>query len=157
MANLKRNVFLSLAAVITSMSTISMNVAASQDQTQPVMPLEEDEYLVLTVGESHYSWLGGDLVLVLDASGEEVARLSGYGLTGNGPSMSRGLNFEAVSAVGSICRISGWGRGTVGRGIGIRGICILWRSGLAGGAVGEPAESFERQPVYGWGHGKQPV
>ena len=91
MANLKRNVFLSLAAVITSMSTISMNVAASQDQTQPVMPLEEDEYLVLTVGESHYSWLGGDLVLVLDASGEEVARLSGYGLTGNGPSMSRGL------------------------------------------------------------------
>ena len=40
MANLKRNVFLSLAAVITSMSTISMNVAASQDQTQPVMPLE---------------------------------------------------------------------------------------------------------------------
>lgn len=91
MANLKRNVFLSLAVVITSMSTISMNVAASQDQTQPVMPLEEDEYLVLTVGESHYSWLGGDLVLVLDASGEEVARLSGYGLTGNGPSMSRGL------------------------------------------------------------------
>lgn len=68
MANLKRNVFLSLAVVITSMSTISMNVAASQDQTQPVMPLEEDEYLVLTVGESHYSWLGGDLVLVLDAS-----------------------------------------------------------------------------------------
>ena len=63
MANLKRNVFLSLAAVITSMSTISMNVAASQDQTQPVMPLEEDEYLVLTIGESHYSWLGGDLVL----------------------------------------------------------------------------------------------
>ena len=75
MANLKRNVFLSLAAVITSMSTISMNVAASQDQTQPVMPLEEDEYLVLTVGESHYSWLGGDLVLVLDASGEEVLSL----------------------------------------------------------------------------------
>ena len=147
MANLKRNVFLSLAAVITSMSTISMNVAASQDQTQPVMPLEEDEYLVLTVGESHYSWLGGDLVLVLDASGEEVARLSGYGLTGNGPSMSRG----------SICRISGWGRGTVGRGIGIRGFVFSGRSGLAGGAVGEPAESFERQPVYGWGHGKQPV
>ena len=84
-------------------------------------------------------------MLVLDASGEEVARLSGYGLTGNGPSMSRGLILKQSAPLEVFAGYQDGARGTVGRGIGIRGFVFSGRSGLAGGAVGEPAESFERQ------------
>ena len=36
------------------------------------LPIEEDKYLVLTTGEGRDNWLGGDMVLAFDSSGEEV-------------------------------------------------------------------------------------
>lgn len=45
----------------------------------------------MTTGEGSYSWLDGDLVVVLDSSGEEILRLPGYGITGNGAFMSNGM------------------------------------------------------------------
>lgn len=55
------------------------------------LPIAADEYLVLTTGGGSYSWLGGDLVVILNSAGEEVLRLPGYGITGNGASMSNGM------------------------------------------------------------------
>ena len=45
------------------------------------LPIAEDEYLVLTPGKDSYNWLGGDMVLAFDSSGEEILRLPGYGLS----------------------------------------------------------------------------
>ena len=60
----------------------SLSAAASESFANN-LPIAEDEYLVLTTGEGSYNWLGGDMVLALDSSGEEVLRLPGYGITGN--------------------------------------------------------------------------
>ena len=46
---------------------------------------------MLTTGEGSYNWLGGDMVLALDSSGEEVLRLPGYGITGNIAYISNGM------------------------------------------------------------------
>jgi hypothetical protein len=58
---------------------------------ETALPFADDEYLVLTTGENNYSWLGGDQVVILDNQGNIVQNLSGYGIVGNGPSMSDGL------------------------------------------------------------------
>ena len=55
------------------------------------LPIAEDEYLVLTTGEGRDNWLGGDMVLAFDSSGEEVLRLPGYGITGNSAYISNGM------------------------------------------------------------------
>ena len=55
------------------------------------LPIAEDEYLVLTTGEGRDNWLGGDMVLALDSSGEEILRLPGYGITGNSAYISNGM------------------------------------------------------------------
>lgn len=68
----------------------SLSAAASESFANN-LPIAEDEYLVLTTGEGSYNWLGGDMVLALDSSGEEVLRLPGYGITGNSPYISNGM------------------------------------------------------------------
>ena len=68
----------------------SLSAAASETFTNN-LPIAEDEYLVLTTGEGSYNWLGGDMVLALDSSGEEVLRLPGYGITGNSEYISNGM------------------------------------------------------------------
>ena len=55
------------------------------------LPIAENEYLVLTSGKDSYNWLGGDMVLAFDYSGEEVLRLPGYGITGNSAYISNGM------------------------------------------------------------------
>lgn len=64
---------------------------ASQEVDQSAFPLEANEYLILTIGESNYAWLGGDMVLVLDSAGEEIIKWSNYGMIGNSDSMSKGI------------------------------------------------------------------
>ena len=68
----------------------SLSAAASETFANN-LPIAEDEYLVLTTGEGSYNWLGGDMVLALDSSGEEVLRLPGYGITGNIAYISNGM------------------------------------------------------------------
>ena len=68
----------------------SLSAAASEPFANN-LPIAEDEYLVLTTGEGSYNWLGGDMVLALDSSGEEVLRLPGYGITGNSEYISNGM------------------------------------------------------------------
>ena len=68
----------------------SLSAAASETFANN-LPIAEDEYLVLTTGEGSYNWLGGDMVLALDSSGEEVLRLPGYGITGNSEYISNGM------------------------------------------------------------------
>ena len=68
----------------------SLSAAASESFANN-LPIAEDEYLVLTTGEGSYNWLGGDMVLALDSSGEEVLRLPGYGITGNSAYISNGM------------------------------------------------------------------
>lgn len=68
----------------------SISAAASETFANN-LPIAEDEYLVLTTGEGSYNWLGGDMVLALDSSGEEVLRLPGYGITGNSEYISNGM------------------------------------------------------------------
>lgn len=68
----------------------SLSAAASESFANN-LPIAEDEYLVLTIGEGSYNWLGGDMVLALDSSGEEVLRLPGYGITGNSAYISNGM------------------------------------------------------------------
>lgn len=68
----------------------SISAAASETFANN-LPIAEDEYLVLTTGEGSYNWLGGDMVLALDSSGEEVLRLPGYGITGNIAYISNGM------------------------------------------------------------------
>ena len=68
----------------------SLSAAASEPFAYN-LPIAEDEYLVLTTGEGSYNWLGGDMVLALDSSGEEVLRLPGYGITGNSEYISNGM------------------------------------------------------------------
>lgn len=68
----------------------SLSAAASEPFANN-LPIAEDEYLVLTTGEGSYNWLGGDMVLALDSSGEEVLRLPGYGITGNIAYISNGM------------------------------------------------------------------
>lgn len=68
----------------------SLSAAASESFANN-LPIAEDEYLVLTTGEGSYNWLGGDMVLALDSSGEEVLRLPGYGITGNIAYISNGM------------------------------------------------------------------
>ena len=68
----------------------SLSAAASEPLAYN-LPIAEDEYLVLTTGEGSYNWLGGDMVLALDSSGEEVLRLPGYGITGNIAYISNGM------------------------------------------------------------------
>ena len=68
----------------------SLSAAASEPFAYN-LPIAEDEYLVLTTGEGSYNWLGGDMVLALDSSGEEVLRLPGYGITGNIAYISNGM------------------------------------------------------------------
>ena len=68
----------------------SLSAAASETFANN-LPIAEDEYLVLTTGEGSYNWLGGDMVLALDSSGEEVLRLPGYGITGNSAYISNGM------------------------------------------------------------------
>ena len=68
----------------------SLSAAASEPFANN-LPIAEDEYLVLTTGEGSYNWLGGDMVLALDSSGEEVLRLPGYGITGNSAYISNGM------------------------------------------------------------------
>ena len=68
----------------------SLSTAASEPFANN-LPIAEDEYLVLTTGEGSYNWLGGDMVLALDSSGEEVLRLPGYGITGNSEYISNGM------------------------------------------------------------------
>ena len=65
--------------------------AAASETFANNLPIAEDEYLVLTTGEGSYNWLGGDMVLALDSSGEEVLRLPGYGITGNIAYISNGM------------------------------------------------------------------
>ena len=65
--------------------------AAASETFANNLPIAEDEYLVLTTGEGSYNWLGGDMVLALDSSGEEVLRLPGYGITGNSEYISNGM------------------------------------------------------------------
>ena len=68
-----------------SQETINEGGSLSAAASEPFaynLPIAEDEYLVLTTGEGSYNWLGGDMVLALDSSGEEVLRLPGYGITG---------------------------------------------------------------------------
>lgn len=65
--------------------------AATSEAFANNLPIAEDEYLVLTPGEDSYNWLGGDMVLALDSSGEEVLRLPGYGITGNSAYISNGM------------------------------------------------------------------
>ena len=68
----------------------SLSAAASESFANN-LPIAEDEYLVLTTGEGSYNWLGGDMVLALDSSGEEVLRLPGYGITENSAYISNGM------------------------------------------------------------------
>ena len=68
----------------------SLSAAASEPFANN-LPIAEDEYLVLTTGEGSYNWLGGDMVLAFDYSGEEVLRLPGYGITGNSAYISNGM------------------------------------------------------------------
>ena len=68
----------------------SLSAAASEPFANN-LPIAEDEYLVLTTGEGSYNWLGGDMVLALDSSGEEVLRLPDYGITGNIAYISNGM------------------------------------------------------------------
>ena len=68
----------------------SLSAAASESFANN-LPIAEDEYLVLTTGEGSYNWLGGDMVLALDSSGEEILRLPGYGITGNSAYISNGM------------------------------------------------------------------
>ena len=68
----------------------SLSAAASEPFANN-LPIAEDEYLVLTTGEGSYNWLGGDMVLALDSSGEEVLRLPSYGITGNIAYISNGM------------------------------------------------------------------
>ena len=68
----------------------SLSAAASETFANN-LPIAEDEYLVLTTGEGSYNWLGGDMVLALDSSGEEILRLPGYGITGNSAYISNGM------------------------------------------------------------------
>lgn len=68
----------------------SLSAAASESFANN-LPIAEDEYLVLTTGEDSYNWLGGDMVLALDSSGEEILRLPGYGITGNSAYISNGM------------------------------------------------------------------
>lgn len=68
----------------------SLSAAASESFANN-LPIAEDEYLVLTSGEDSYNWLGGDMVLALDSSGEEILRLPGYGITGNSAYISNGM------------------------------------------------------------------
>ena len=68
----------------------SLSAAASESFAYN-LPIAEDEYLVLTTGEDSYNWLGGDMVLALDSSGEEILRLPGYGITGNSAYISNGM------------------------------------------------------------------
>ena len=68
----------------------SLSAAASETFANN-LPIAKDEYLVLTTGEGSYNWLGGDMVLALDSSGEEVLRLPGYGITGNSEYISNGM------------------------------------------------------------------
>lgn len=68
----------------------SLSAAASEPFANN-LPIAEDEYLVLTTGEGSYNWLGGDMVLALDSSGEEILRLPGYGITGNSAYISNGM------------------------------------------------------------------
>lgn len=68
----------------------SLSAAASESFANN-LPIAEDEYLVLTTGEGSYNWLGGDMVLAFDYSGEEVLRLPGYGITGNSAYISNGM------------------------------------------------------------------
>lgn len=68
----------------------SLSAAASESFANN-LPIAEDEYLVLTSGEDSYNWLGGDMVLAFDYSGEEVLRLPGYGITGNSAYISNGM------------------------------------------------------------------
>ena len=68
----------------------SLSAAASEPFAYN-LPIAEDEYLVLTTGEGRDNWLGGDMVLALDSSGEEVLRLPGYGITGNSEYISNGM------------------------------------------------------------------
>ena len=68
----------------------SLSAAASESFANN-LPIAEDEYLVLTPGKDSYNWLGGDMVLALDSSGEEILRLPGYGITGNSAYISNGM------------------------------------------------------------------
>ena len=68
----------------------SLSAAASESFANN-LPIAEDEYLVLTTGEGSYNWLGGDMVLAFDYSGEEVLRLPGYGITENSAYISNGM------------------------------------------------------------------
>ena len=90
----KKLLTLSLTAMAMNMCAMCMMASAQQIDE---FPLEENEYLILTTGAEKYSWLGGDMVLILDSDGNEVARLPGYGLIGNGGSMSRGLVLEETT------------------------------------------------------------
>ena len=68
----------------------SLSAAASESFAYN-LPIAENEYLVLTPGKDSYNWLGGDMVLALDSSGEEILRLPGYGITGNSAYISNGM------------------------------------------------------------------
>jgi hypothetical protein len=84
--------FMLTAGVLGGSSMFSTAVFA--DENSP-LPIGENEYLVLTTGEDHYSWLGGEGVWIVGQTGQVVKELPGYGMLSSGSSMSDGLVADA--------------------------------------------------------------